>query len=540
MNRLRMTASIVALIVIGSGFPLLAQGTKPAPPPKKAPAKPVPPKPVAVPPAPAPAPPPPADVRFKTTYTTGDQVTDSTTFIQGPRERYELGDIILIKQRDQKRTIQISRASNTYLVTADADAAVASAPADPPRPPGVVIVNISVVDLGERKDAFGRTARRVRTVIDRQPQPGACDQSKLLIETDGWYIDQPKALATPVDTGAPATGTPGCQDEIKTTENGEPTLLGFPVGYRSTFTAADDKDAKPMVVAMEVTEFEVLKLDGALFDPPAGMTAAANMAEYAKSVGDANEAKLAKATPASDVYPAKKPGTLRVGVPEVANKTTTTVDTRALRARFIAELENQKIEAIPMTAAPPAELAARAIELGVDYLLVAEINDLKVSKPGGLTRMMKVTAGDAATKDITEAKVNVQLLAPGSKPRLSKSANGKDGGVGFKTGLGVAKFAGSIYLKMYMGGMYGGQMNAFSSFGMMNMGGAGGSLGMGGSGVDRTATAASYIMQQVMANAAAGGGADGGPSFDAALGDAIEDASKDVVESIKKATPAKK
>ena len=36
MNRLRITASIAALIVIGSGFPLLAQGTKPAPPPKSA------------------------------------------------------------------------------------------------------------------------------------------------------------------------------------------------------------------------------------------------------------------------------------------------------------------------------------------------------------------------------------------------------------------------------------------------------------------------------------------------------------------------
>jgi hypothetical protein len=68
---------------------------------------------------------------------------------------------------------------------------------------------------------------------------------------------------------------------------------------------------------------------------------------------------------------------------------------------------------------------------------------------------MNVTAGESATKDITEAKVNVQLLPPGGKPRLSKNTSGKDGGVGFKTGLGVAKFAGSIYLKMYMGGMYG-------------------------------------------------------------------------------------
>ena len=66
----------------------------------------------------APPPAPPSDVRYKTTYTDGDQVTESTTFIRDNRERYELGDTILIKQRDQKRTVQISRAANTYLITA--------------------------------------------------------------------------------------------------------------------------------------------------------------------------------------------------------------------------------------------------------------------------------------------------------------------------------------------------------------------------------------------------------------------------------------
>jgi hypothetical protein len=41
-----------------------------------------------------------------------------------------------------------------------------------------------------------------------------------------------------------------------------------------------------------------------------------------------------------------------------------------VRSRIIAELEEQKIEAIPMAAAPQAELEARArVELGVDYLV---------------------------------------------------------------------------------------------------------------------------------------------------------------------------
>jgi hypothetical protein len=291
---------------------------------------------------------------------------------------------------------------------------------------------------------------------------------------------------------------------------------------------------------MEVSEFEVLKLDKALFEIPADLTEAADPRAFTKSVSDANETKLA--TGAVDaVVPAKKAGTLRVGVPEFTNKTTQSVDTRALRSRIIRELEAQKVEAIPMAAGTPSELEARARELGVDYLLMAEITELKVSKPGGLTKIMKATANEQ-TRDITEAKLNVQLVPPGGKARLTKNTSGKDGGVGFKTGLKLAKVAGAVYMKFYMGGMMMGQMSALSQMQMMNIGGMGnvGSMMMPmgyGSSIDRTAGAASYVMQQVMAGAAMG--ASQGPSFDAALEDAITDAGKDVVESIRRA-PVKK
>jgi hypothetical protein len=536
----RTVAGFAAAIFLLSGTTAIAQGTKPAPKTAKPPVKSAPaPKATAPPkPTPPPAPPPQSDLRFKTTYTAGDQVTESTSFIKDQRERYELGDVILIKQRDQKRTIQISRSANAYVINPDAPpAAPAAAAVDPSKPPGVVIVNVAIVDTGERKDAFGQTARRVRTLIDRQPQPGACDQSKVRTETYGWYIDLPKALAAAPDAIAPPAAGSGCADEVTMNESGDKALLGFPIGYRTTVTDLAEKDAKPTEVAMEMTDFEVLRLEAALFDVPEGMTAAADLRAFAKSVSDANEAKLVSAGTV-EALPEKKPGVLRVGVPELSNKTTQSIDTRALRTRFIAELENQKFEAIPLAAAPPAELDARAKQLGVDFLLLAEITDLKSSRPGGITRMMKVTAGEAATKDITEAKLNVQLVAPGSKPRLTKSANGKDGGVGLKTTLGVARFAGSIYLKMYMGGMYGGQMSALSNFKMMNMG-AMGAMPMGGGG-DRTMTAATYVMQNVMAAAAAGAASQGGPSYDAALENAIEDAGKDVVESLKKATPVRK
>jgi len=266
----RLPALIVAVALVCSPA-AFAQGTKPAPKTAKPPAKAAPAQKKAVTPAiPAP-PPPPTDVRYKTRYTTGAETTESVTFITDQRERYELGDIVLIKQRDQKRNIQISRAANSYVIVPEGAPAAAAAA----RPAGVVNVTVSIVDLGERRDVFGREARRVRTVMQREPQPGACDQSKALTQTDAWYIDMPKVLAAAPDTTKAAAAS-GCADEIKVSETGDAKLIGFPISYTTTLTDLADKEAKPVESSMEITEFELSKLDAALFDIPPGLTAAAD------------------------------------------------------------------------------------------------------------------------------------------------------------------------------------------------------------------------------------------------------------------------
>ena len=177
-----------------------------------------------------PTPPPPADVRFKSRYTTGDQVTESATYIRGTRERYELGDMVLIRQHDLKQTVQISVAARTYLITpetAAAPAAPAAPTAEIPKPPGVVNIETSIADVGDRKQVFGQQARHVMTVVDRQPQPGACDQSKQRMETDAWYIDAPKAVAAQPPNALPAPSPAACRDDVKTTLVGDGALLGL-------------------------------------------------------------------------------------------------------------------------------------------------------------------------------------------------------------------------------------------------------------------------------------------------------------------------
>jgi hypothetical protein len=403
---------------------------------------------------------------------------------------------------------------------------------------GVVNVETSIADVGERKTIFGHQARRVMTVIDRQPQAGACDQVKQRMETDAWYIDAPKTLAAQ-PPAAPAGSAAACRDDIKATLVGDAALLGFPIAYTTTVPG---EGGKPVVVMqMEVTEFEVTNLDAALFEIPDGMTSVSSGRELAKSVSDANEVQLAART-ATPSAPAKKPGAVRVGVPELDNKTTQNVDTRALRTQLIAELAEQKMEGVPLAAASQDELHAYAKDIGCDFLLIAQITELKASKPGRIGRMIKATAGEAP-KDVTEAKLTMQLVPVGAaKPRYSTNTSGNDGGIGFKTGLRLARVAAMLYLRyaspigalnamqiMNMGGMSGFLNNPM----LMQMQGAPAGIGMGGGGIDRTAGAAMFLMEQAMAGAS-GDGSQDGPSFDASLAEALQEGAKKVAENAKR------
>jgi hypothetical protein len=500
---------------------------------------------------------------MKTVYTAGEQKTESVTYRKGERERFEFGEVVLLKQHDLKRTVQIMRAANTYILVPDGASGApptpvpAAAPNAPTQKPGVVTMTTTIADTGERKMMFGLQARHAKMTIDKQATPGACDPTKQHIETDGWYVDVPVQMQTTQDVVPQQPPPAGCVDEIKMTSNGDPKVLGFPISYSTTITG---DDGKPNVVAMEITELEVTSLDPALFEIPPGMNDAGNLQALSRAVSDANETKLAQQLTAPTPAVQKTPGAVLVGVPEVVNKTTQQIDTRALRGRLVSELAEAKLNAAPL-AGSQADLAQLAGAQGYDYVLVAEVTDLKASKAGGglggvLKAASKVT-GTGNGQDPTEAAVTIKLVQPDGKSRLSTTVKGKDGG-GFdmKTGLGVAKFAGTMYMNMMTGKM---MMNALNQSMTGNLGGMGmlgnpammhmqtQGLGMKagmqmGMGIDPTAGAASFLMQQSMASTTALSGVpgQGGPSFDAALGEALQNAAKTVADSLKKAEPKKK
>lgn len=571
MRRSSRLSSVVALCTVATvalaGMPLRAQTPQRRPAPQAPQQKPPAAAPAAKPAEPVhPAPLPQADVRFKTTYTTGGLKTETVTYIKGQRERFEFQDTVLLKQHDQKRTIQVMRAANTYLVTPDGlpAAPIGAAPAAPPKPPGVVIVATTIVDTGERKNSFGQQARHVKTMIDKQPAQGACDTTKQRIETDGWYIDSPPALASRVQfEQAPAGAPGGCTDQIQATANGDPKALGFPIAYTTTVIG---DDGKPVVALMEVSEFELTTLDPALFEIPQGLDASMNVRELSKALSDANEVKLVAADAAPVAAPTPRtPGVVRIGVPEFTNKTPQAVDTRTLRQRLIRDLIEAQFEAVPMAAAAPADLQKRAADLGYDYVLLAEVTELKASKPGRLSGLMRAASGVAgarggvaggaggvaeaasAPQEVTESSVAVRLVQSDGKERLSTTTKGKDGsGFTLQTGLGLARFAGTMYLSMFGSPM---MMARLNTFGAANLGGmlgnpmlyqtrAGGLGGFGpGAGIDSTARAGSYLMQQAMTMNNLGGfvGTPGqGPSYDESLGEAVQNAAKAVQKALQK------
>src|SRR5438046_9457693 len=121
-------ALVLSFVVALCAAPLQAQ-TAPKPAPQTKPAPKAPARPPARTPAPAPAPaaakpaapaPPPKpvaqDLRMKTVYTAAEQKTESVTYRKGARERFEFGgDVILLKQHELKRTVQIMLAANMFI-----------------------------------------------------------------------------------------------------------------------------------------------------------------------------------------------------------------------------------------------------------------------------------------------------------------------------------------------------------------------------------------------------------------------------------------
>jgi hypothetical protein len=400
--------------------------------------------------------PPPNDLKIKYRTTTAGQSMESTTMLKGARERSELKlgygrDIINITQCDLKRTVQISDSARKYVITpmasedstgnSGADAAVASAPSTRG---GVITYTTSVVDTGERKEMFGFNARHVKTTTSIDSSADACTPMKQRMETDGWYIDFSFGLNCDLNrqqmAGRPyAVG--GCRDRVRFNRQGTGKT-----GYAliETTTSYGPNGQVAYTSTKEVVELSREPLDQALFDVPAGYVETSDTQElYAMPSMDAMTQTASGRQTAEDDQNnmpnagnanAKQPGSIRIGVIQINNRTDRSVSTESLRERLLSDIQGNGVDAVALNATSPAEAEAEAKAKQCDFILYTDITTLKSSKLGGM--FGRVTGASGVGK--TEAKVEYKLVAVGeSSPRLQSAASAKEEGDEVSAGTAI-------------------------------------------------------------------------------------------------------
>jgi hypothetical protein len=409
-----------------------------------------------------------ADIKitYKVTMPGGMQ-SESTTMIKGVRERSEqrMGygmDMVNLTQCDLRRTIQLSDNTKKYIITPmdDGDSSeVTAAPAAPATTPsggpsrrgGVITSVMTSTDTGERKEMFGFTARHVKTSIRMESSPDACNPLSQHIERDGWYIDLNFGLNCEAGGGRPPMmgrpARPNCMDRFRSRRVGT-GRTGFPL--IETTIIYDQKDQGQTRMTKEVTDLSRQPLDAALFDVPAGYTQANSTQElYAVNPTDMmQEMMKGRQQPAASentempgTFPteSKRPGTIRVGVVQINNKTDHSVSTESLRERLIGGIQGSSVEAVPLNATSPSEADAEAKAKQCDFVLYTDISALKISAAKKLGGMFgRATGVGSGGADKTESKVEFKLFPVGeSAPRLQSSASGKEEGDDASAGAAV-------------------------------------------------------------------------------------------------------
>lgn len=402
---------------------------------------------------PAPQPAPPARTDLKITYrtTTMGQSMENTTMLKGSRERSEMKmgygmDVINLTQCDLKRTIQISDKAKKYVITPMESGDVTPNPGGggsgmsvPSRRGGVVTYTTTAVDTGERKEMFGFQARHVKTTMAIESSPDACSPVQQRLETDGWYIDFSFGLSCDLGGRPPMAGPPprgGCRDTVRFNRQGA-ARTGYPLEETTTMYGPDGSVAFTSI--KEVVELSREPLDAALFDIPAGYIEASSaqelyaMPSVAEMMGQAQKGRAPVDDDESNMpssSKSKSPGSVRVGVVQINNKTDRGISEDSLRGRLISEIEGSGVEAVPLNASSPGEAETEARTKQCDFILYTDLTGLKISvakSVGGFLGRATGVGSGAVGK--TEAKVEFQLVAVGeSAPRLRSAATGKEEG----------------------------------------------------------------------------------------------------------------
>ena len=368
-----------------------------------------------------------ADIKIKSKTSFGEQTgVEQTVYIKGKRQRTEsAGGVATVMQCDLRRTVQLNDMSKTYVLTLFGDGGAAAATVEVAeretrtstvKRGGVVTMTYTTTDTGERKQLFGYTARRIKTLMLTEPSPDACSQERTRMETDGWYIDLNVGFdcyESASVAAAPRGPAGGCQDKFRTRQVGS-AKLGYPLKVTTTIFGEDGKPASSFT--QEVVELSQATLEQSLFEIPAGYREVKDASEMyspaaiaaAMSSDDEDEddedaekvvrpsagkstsaaARTSAAAGASNASgssgvagavgntgaQAKRPGVVRVGLTpaktgSVGEGMDATKLAEAVRNTLASYLNGPTVEVVRLDARLPAQAEAEARQKGCDLVL---------------------------------------------------------------------------------------------------------------------------------------------------------------------------
>jgi len=283
-----------------------------------------------------------------------------------------------------------------------------------------------------------------------ESSPDACSPVNQRIETDGWYIDLAFGLncetgGSPMMRRPPVAG--GCRDRVRVNRQGA-ARTGYPLIETTTMYGPNGEVT--YTTNKEVIELSREPLDAGLFDVPAGYVETKNSQELygMPSV----EAMMPQTTTGRqsvegeqgnlpNASNAKAPGTIRVGVVRINNKSDRAVSVDSLRERLTSEIQSSGIEAVSLNAISPSEAGAEAKARQCDFILYTDIAGLKTSAAKKLGGMFGRAAGVGGI-DKTEAKVEYRLFAVGeTAARLQSAASAKEEGDEASAGTAIEQEA---------------------------------------------------------------------------------------------------
>jgi hypothetical protein len=262
---------------------------------------------------------------------------------------------------------------------------------------------------------FGYTARRIKTSIQTESSPDACQVTRTRMETDGWYIDAQFALDCDYGMSGsyvPPTQAGGCRDEYRTKQVGV-AKLGYPVSV--TTTLFDDKGQASFTFSQEVVEITNAVLDSALFEVPAdyrqvndmsemyGAAALSAAAGSATDADDANEnaSNNGGAARLNAAVGAKREGVVRVGVPMTeigltGENVNAAALAQAVRGALMSNLNNSTLEVVALEASgSPQAVEAEAQQKECDFVLYSTVAHKK-GGGGGFGGFLKKSASIAS------------------------------------------------------------------------------------------------------------------------------------------------